>query len=290
MTGNIEKYLRITISFVALVFAVAGCVSREAQFVMQAEEGNIKDVQRLVESGVDINAKNSRHQTALFSAALACRIDVLQYLIQEGAEINARDNWNRNALHYMAYSSEAMGKLSSELNCVKVFKLLLKNGIEVNAKDIQGNTPLHRTVLLNNLLLARLLLESGSDKSIQNNLGQTPLALAESRMQNDYAEADTRKELAGLIKKWRGATIQLVTSFIKVGRVFRNVPGSKRIVLFMDGERVRVGQFLYIKSATNVQKIRVVSVSHTNAEAVPSSHNVSISKNQPVYRKVQLRH
>ena len=61
---------------------------------------------------------------------------------------------------------------------------LLKKGVDVNQKDIQGNTPLHYACYLRfystteikiNEKIIKFLIESGADINAKNDFGETPL-------------------------------------------------------------------------------------------------------------------
>ena len=61
-------------------------------------------------------------------------------------------------------------------------KLLLRNDVNVNAKDIYGNTPLDLGVENENTTIGRILLaKEGIDISLENNDGETPFSLSIKR-------------------------------------------------------------------------------------------------------------
>jgi ankyrin repeat protein len=61
-------------------------------------------------------------------------------------------------------------------------KLLLRNDVNVNAKDKYGNTPLHLRVENENTTIGRILLaKEGIDISLENNDGETPFSLSIKR-------------------------------------------------------------------------------------------------------------
>lgn len=75
---------------------------------------------------------------------------------------------NHSALHYAVAAGRE-----------EVVEILLRNGEEVNAKDIDGKSPLHLAALINNLPIARRLIAAGANVNCKSNsLLTTPLHIA----------------------------------------------------------------------------------------------------------------
>jgi predicted component of type VI protein secretion system len=73
----------------------------------------------------------------------------------------------RTLLHWAAFEGQ---KGAAEL--------LLENGADVNAKDINKDTPLHLAAFRGSKEVVDLLLAHGADVNARNEMGQTPLSLA----------------------------------------------------------------------------------------------------------------
>lgn len=56
---------------------------------------------------------------------------------------------------------------------IKCFKYLIKQGLDINAKDSEGNTPLHAACYYNSKAVPYIL-KKGGDPNIKNNKGDTP--------------------------------------------------------------------------------------------------------------------
>ena len=94
-----------------------------------ANIGDLKTVEKLLESGTDVNKKNRQGYTALMAAGTK---EIAEFLISKGASVNESTIFG-TALH------EAVNSRRYE-----VAKVLLENGASVNAKTNVGKTPLDR--------------------------------------------------------------------------------------------------------------------------------------------------
>ncbi|KAL3820210.1 hypothetical protein ACJIZ3_006115 [Penstemon smallii] len=69
-----------------------------------ANEGDLEGIQKLLESGTDVNFRDIDHRTALHVAACQGYYDVTKLLLENGAEIDLNDRWGStplsDAIHY----------------------------------------------------------------------------------------------------------------------------------------------------------------------------------------------
>ena len=131
--------------------------------------------QLLAVQGSDVNTKTSMGATPLHQAAEWGHLGILQMLLSNGADINATDCDGNTPLHRLTdpwpdqqsillASDLAWNRLwlEKELNrsnkLVEVAHLLLNQGADVNAVNIQGETVLHLSVKMGHLALTRLFL------------------------------------------------------------------------------------------------------------------------------------
>ena len=98
-----------------------------------ADEGNVDQIQSLIASGADINAKNERGETPLHKAVLG-RGDhksLVRLLVAHGANPNAKDQIGNTPLYKVAQWAS-----------IDVAEVLISAGADVNAKNKDGKTPL----------------------------------------------------------------------------------------------------------------------------------------------------
>ena len=100
----------------------------EADVIAAAWEGEIAVVQKAVEGGVDVNAKDPAGGSSLLNlAAIRGRKDLVAYLIEKGADLESKNNEGNTALYNAAFFCHP-----------EVLKLLIEKGANVNVTDKQG--------------------------------------------------------------------------------------------------------------------------------------------------------
>ncbi|KAH9969671.1 hypothetical protein BC827DRAFT_22763 [Russula dissimulans] len=130
----------------------------------------------LHQHGADVDARGKWEETFLHAV---CReptpeIDIIQWLLGHGVGVNARNEANCVPLHFAA-----------DTGCLQLCRMLLEHNADIDAREIDGNTPLHRAVapaaapsfvVDRNLFgIIQLFLEQGADVNAQNNNESTPL-------------------------------------------------------------------------------------------------------------------
>merc|ERR1719310_1343396 len=98
----------------------------EQDLRLAAWAGDLATLKRLVEEGVDLEAKDDRGWTALMNAALQGKLDCLELLIAKGAKLDATRS-SGTALMVAAGSGK--------LDCLK---LLIAKGANLEATSIEG--------------------------------------------------------------------------------------------------------------------------------------------------------
>lgn len=96
-----------------------------------AKLGNVEQLSSLIDSGGNINARDSRGATPLMWASFRGNEEAVRMLIQRGADANAKAEDNTTALHWAAFRNRG-----------RVAELLLDAGADIDARDNHGKTPL----------------------------------------------------------------------------------------------------------------------------------------------------
>ncbi len=110
-----------------------------------AFHGDLPEINRLIATGADVDAKGNDGWTALHYTGFHGQVEGARLLLEKGADINAKDNDGWTALHFAAYN-----------NRIEAAQLLLEKGADINAKTDDGLTALDLALLKKD--------EDGTDK------------------------------------------------------------------------------------------------------------------------------
>jgi hypothetical protein len=69
-----------------------GKLNNDQKFILAVLDNNESDVKELINSGVDVNMKTSRNETALMLTTLSKNSRIAKLLINSGADIDIKDN------------------------------------------------------------------------------------------------------------------------------------------------------------------------------------------------------
>ena len=134
--------------------------------------GHAEVISVLIQAGADVNAKDDNSWTPLDGAAIFGNAEVIPVLVKAGADVNAKGQDGDTPLHIAAFGGNA-----------EVIPILLKAGADVHAKDNNGNTPLHWAALKGNAEVIPVLIKHGAYIQATNNDGDTPLDVARAGKQ-----------------------------------------------------------------------------------------------------------
>lgn len=128
--------------------------------------GDADTAKALLESGVDVNARDKCGDTALMKAADCQRLEIVTMLTEKGADVNARNESGMTAL--------ILGTRGDRDDTVRV---LLGRGADVNAKNNVGVTALMSAAFYGNAAAVKLLLKNGAETDAASQDRQTALML-----------------------------------------------------------------------------------------------------------------
>ncbi|XP_015608806.1 caseinolytic peptidase B protein homolog isoform X2 [Cephus cinctus] len=174
------RNLGLVLSGIGLVVALCDAPSftKEKRFFRAAQYGNIPDLKKALADGVDVNARHPLGWTALQTAAINGKVQVIKFLLERGADVNAGDqfvNVYRSAMDKGWHSLDVLmyreEEFSDRLN---------------NKATYQGFTALHYAVLADSKECVKALLDAGADPTIENEAGHRAV---------DYARDGEIKEM-----------------------------------------------------------------------------------------------
>jgi len=145
-------------------------------------------VRTLLETNkVDVNRMNETGRAPLHYACSKAYTSVVELLLAHGASINQKDGYGATPLH------RAVGSTSvNKVGCEAIVKILLKHRCNVKSKDKSGVSALHMACIESNLIVAKMLIESGADVLDENEDGKNALELA--------AEGEFRDQILNLAR------------------------------------------------------------------------------------------
>ena len=118
-----------------------------------------------------VEVRNAQDESPLMLAALGGFLDICTQLIERDADVN-KPGWT--PLHYAATNSH-----------VPVIQLLLDQHAYIDAASPNGTTPLMMAAMYGNASAVKLLLESGADPTLKNDLGLSAIDFAERVKKSD---------------------------------------------------------------------------------------------------------
>ena len=134
------------------------------RLINYAKDGNLKEVQLLLDKGADVNIQNKYGSTALIWASKYGQLKVVQLLLERGSNVNIQNKDGNTALIF-----------ASENGNLKEVQLLLDKGADVNIQTKSGSTALILASQYGQLKVVQLLLDKGADVNIENKNGATVL-------------------------------------------------------------------------------------------------------------------
>jgi hypothetical protein len=149
-----------------------------------AENGDIRLVQELLDSGADINFQNIDGNTALMMASAWGYTEMGRLLLEKGADYNIRDNDGSTPLMIAAYEGDT-----------EMVQLLLDKRADPNIRDNDGSTPLMIAAYKGDTEMVQLLLDKGADPTIMDYDGHTAFSAAVENQNRVYSPSADIVEL-----------------------------------------------------------------------------------------------
>ena len=121
-------------------------------------------IEKLIDSGLDINSTDGKGRSVLFSLVAKKKIDSIKILIEKGIDLNLEDNYGHTVLNDAMSRSDGL-----------MIRFLLDNGISVNHINSSGRTIFHDAALEENFKVIQILMKYRPDFNIKDFYGKTVL-------------------------------------------------------------------------------------------------------------------
>lgn len=148
-----------------------------------AQKGNLKMVKYLLSklSPQQVNAQDSAGNTPLHLALESGHLELVQNLLEAGAQSNATNRASQTPLHLLLSKGNQLlevNEIKSKIGLIR--RLVAANPTLIAMVDNEGNTPIHRAVIINDFVSFNALLHCDLHNAllISNESGLTPAALA----------------------------------------------------------------------------------------------------------------
>uniref|UniRef100_A0AAV2MRM5 DNA polymerase kappa n=1 Tax=Knipowitschia caucasica TaxID=637954 RepID=A0AAV2MRM5_KNICA len=140
----------------------------EKQFIEAAKRNDIETM-KVVGKGLNANAKNVNHQTALHFAVARKNKEAVQFLLQRRVKVDQKDKHGVTAIHLAAW----FGSLD-------ILKLLVKAGAEQKIENEEGLNILHCAAINNHTEIVEYIINDLIMKELdkEDSSGQRPFSLA----------------------------------------------------------------------------------------------------------------
>lgn len=123
--------MRFSTTYLAVIFLVFVCAPAMASdaFLKAADSGDLKNVKKMVKSGIDVNYADSNGYTALMNASYGGHLSVVKFLIKSKANLDQTTPGKETAI-----------LLAAKKNHGDVYKYLLEHGADANIRSKSGAT------------------------------------------------------------------------------------------------------------------------------------------------------
>jgi hypothetical protein len=147
-------------------------LDKDHALIVAARTGDLASVQQLIAYKANPLAHVKEQGTVLIAAAESGNPEVLREILRFHPNLEDR---GRNGKTAIFGAAEYGRKDDQRVACVRI---LAEAGANVNARDKDGNTPPHKTLLTD---IEEELLKLGADINARNNNGDTPIATTVDR-------------------------------------------------------------------------------------------------------------
>ncbi len=209
---------------------------------------SLREMEKRIQEGADLNATNENGETALLLAAKKGDSKTVRLLINSGADINIRKYGGKTALdlaienghsqvvkilldsennvNVLKSSDNSPLFVAAEKNYIEIVKLLLDAGINVNTKGKNGETAISYAVRHNNIEIVKILLNAGADV---NTTYKIPSEYTEKYTILLHAVKEGQIEMSKLLIE-AGADVNSQSEYKNTALIYASMEGNIEIV------------------------------------------------------------
>lgn len=136
---------------------------------MAAMHGHLEIAKALRKAGAKIYVETAKKEPLMFAAVSSGNIDLIKFLLAEGASSKSRNADGENLIHHAITCRHR-----------DVVQFLIATKVDVKATDKKGYTPLHTAAWIGDLPVTKDLVAAGATVDATTNHKETPLHVAAS--------------------------------------------------------------------------------------------------------------
>ena len=129
-----------------------------------SENLDVDKLQRYINRGIDINKKDEKGRSILFSLAAKRKLEAIRFLLKNGVNLNLEDRFSKTVLDEACEKSDGV-----------MVRFFLDNGFDINRKNSSGRTIFQDIALDGNHKMFQILLTYKPDLNIKDSYGKTVL-------------------------------------------------------------------------------------------------------------------
>ena len=134
----------------------------------------------------------TQHKRSMYRKQIDAKdghLKILIKLLSLGVDINSRDIGGRTPLHLCCAS------IGQNVVTAKMAERLIRAGADVNAKNRCGETPLHLCAMDSNINLVKFFVSNGADPNVKTNDGKTVYDVSPPHIKDIFGELEKKRAM-----------------------------------------------------------------------------------------------
>ena len=121
-------------------------------------------IQKYINKGIDLNKKDEKGRTILFTLVIKKKLEAIKFLIKKGIDLTIEDKFGKTVLDEAVDRTDGM-----------MIRFLLDNGYSINHKNSRGRTIFQDVAFLGNSKIFQIFMNYNADFTLKDNYGRTVL-------------------------------------------------------------------------------------------------------------------